>query len=103
VVVEEAMVLAAVAPFALGPSPPSSFVAPGASLDAPVASTPAYLALYSPSVAASSSELQPLVGVETSRAELSSARLAAARPSHELEKAARLAPGSGADSPSQRA
>jgi hypothetical protein len=54
------MVLVAVAPFALGASPPSSLVAPGASLDTHVPSAPAYLALCSPYVAASAFELQPL-------------------------------------------
>jgi hypothetical protein len=47
------------------------------------------------------------LGVETSRARLahatSRARLGSAHPSPELEKAARLAPGSRAGSPSQRA
>jgi hypothetical protein len=42
-VVEEAMVLAAVASFALDASPPSSLAFLGASLDAPATSTPAYL------------------------------------------------------------
>jgi hypothetical protein len=53
-------VLASIAPFFLDASPPSSLVSPGASLDAPVASMHAYLASYSPSVVASTSELQPL-------------------------------------------
>jgi hypothetical protein len=57
--VVEAMVLVAVAPFFLDASPPSSLVSPGVSLDAPVTSAPTYLASYSPSVAASASELQP--------------------------------------------
>ena len=52
--------LAAVAPFALGASPPSSFVSPGASPDAPITSAPTYLALCLPSIATSASELQPL-------------------------------------------
>jgi hypothetical protein len=60
VVEEEAMVLVAVAPFFPDASPPSSPTFLSASLDAPVASAPAYLASYSPSVAASTSELQPL-------------------------------------------
>jgi hypothetical protein len=54
------MVLATVAPFALGASPPSSFVSPGASPDAPITSAPTYLALCLPSIATSASELQPL-------------------------------------------
>jgi hypothetical protein len=60
VVVVEAMLLAVVAPFFLDASPPSSFVFPGASLDAHVASTSAYSSSYLPSAAASASELQPL-------------------------------------------
>jgi hypothetical protein len=60
VVVMEAMVLVAIAPIFLDASPPSSLVFLGASPDAPIASVPAYLASYSPSVAASASELQPL-------------------------------------------
>jgi hypothetical protein len=56
----EELVLASIAPFFLDASPPSSLVSPSASLDAPVASMPAYLASYSPSVVASTSELQPL-------------------------------------------
>jgi hypothetical protein len=59
-VVEEALVLAAVAPFALDASHPSSLVSPGLSLDTPVAYAPAYPSSYMPSVAASPSELQPL-------------------------------------------
>jgi hypothetical protein len=43
VVVEEAMVLAAVTPFFLDAYPPSSLVSPGASLVAPAASEFAYL------------------------------------------------------------
>ena len=58
--VEEALVLAAVAPFALDASHPSSLVNTGVSLDAPIASAPTYLASYSSSVVASASELQPL-------------------------------------------
>ena len=54
--VVEAVVLAAVAPFTLGASIPSL----GASPDALVASAPAYPTSCSPSVAASTSELQPL-------------------------------------------
>jgi hypothetical protein len=53
-------VLAVVAPFALGAFPPSSPASLGASPDTPVASSPTYLASYSPSVAASASKLQPL-------------------------------------------
>jgi hypothetical protein len=60
VVVEEEMVLVVVALFALGASLPSSPASLGASLDAPVAFAPAYLASYSPFVAGSTSELQPL-------------------------------------------
>jgi hypothetical protein len=60
VVVVEAMVLAAVAPFALGASPPSSPASLRASPDTHVASAPTYPASCSPSVAASASELQPL-------------------------------------------
>ena len=52
--------LAAVAPFALGTSPPSSPASLGASPDAPVASVHAYPASCSPSIVASASELQPL-------------------------------------------
>jgi hypothetical protein len=59
-VVVEAMVLAAIAPFFLDTSPPSSLVSPSASLVSPTTSAPAYLSSYSPSVAASASELQPL-------------------------------------------
>jgi hypothetical protein len=53
-------VLAAVAPFFLDTSPLSSLVSPGASLDTPASSVPTYPSSYSPSVAASASELQPL-------------------------------------------
>jgi hypothetical protein len=60
VVVVEALALAAVAPFALDASPHSSLASPGASLDVLAASTHAYPSSYSPSVAASASELQPL-------------------------------------------
>jgi hypothetical protein len=58
VVVMKAMVLVVVAPFFLDASPPSSVVSPSVSLDAPIAPAHAYLASYSPYVAAS--ELQPL-------------------------------------------
>jgi hypothetical protein len=57
VVVVEAMVLAVIAPFALGTSPPSSPALLGASLDAPIASAPVYPASCSLVVAASASEL----------------------------------------------
>jgi hypothetical protein len=60
VVVVEAMVLASVAPFFLVAFPASSSAFLGASPDAPVTSELAYLASYLPSVAASTSELQPL-------------------------------------------
>jgi hypothetical protein len=60
VVEEEAMVLAAVAPFALGAFPPSSPAFLGASPDASVASAPAYPASCSSSVTSSASELQLL-------------------------------------------
>jgi hypothetical protein len=60
VVVVEAMVLAVIAPFALGTSPPSSPALLGTSLDAPIASAPVHLASCSLDVAASASELQPL-------------------------------------------
>jgi hypothetical protein len=53
-------VLAAVAPLSLVVFPPSSLASPSASLDVPAASAPAYPSSYSPSVVASSSELQPL-------------------------------------------
>ena len=58
--VVEAMVLVAVAPSFLGTFPPSSPASLGASPDAPVASAPAYLASYSPSIVASAFERQPL-------------------------------------------
>jgi hypothetical protein len=58
--VVEAMVLAAVAPFTLDAFPPSSLVFLGAFPDASIASVPASLASYSPSVASFASELQPL-------------------------------------------
>jgi hypothetical protein len=60
VVVEEALVLAAIAPFCPDASPPSSLASPGASLNVLAASASAYPSSYSPSVAASTSELQPL-------------------------------------------
>jgi hypothetical protein len=60
VVVVEAMVLAAVTPFFLNASPPSSLISPGTSLDAPATSGLAYPSSYSPSVATSASGLQPL-------------------------------------------
>jgi hypothetical protein len=60
VVVEEALVLAVVAPFSLGAFPPSSFAFPGASLDVPAASELAFPSLYLPFGAASASRLQPL-------------------------------------------
>ena len=60
VVVVEAMVLAAVAPFPLVAFLPSSLASPGASLNVLAASASAYPSSYSPSVAASTSELQPL-------------------------------------------
>jgi hypothetical protein len=60
VVVVKAMVLAAVVPSSLASFLLSSPAFPGASLDVPAAFELAYSSSYSPSVAASASELQPL-------------------------------------------
>jgi hypothetical protein len=59
VVVEEALVVVVVVPFALASFPPASLASPGTSFDVPVASELAYPSWYLPIVAASASGLQP--------------------------------------------
>jgi hypothetical protein len=59
VVVVEAMVLAAIAPYFLDASPPAYLAFPGASLVVPASSALAYLPWYWLFVTASASGLQP--------------------------------------------